>query len=168
MHKHFRLPLLAILILALLSCSVTVEPDPPTDPVPEPDPEADVQAIRHLQEQLTLAYNTGDAELLASLHSADVVRMPPGAPDVVGGKAVLEGSRESFGLADVELSNVSDEILVSGELAFARGVATSKSTPKDGSEGASSSTRYLHIYRRQPDGGWLISRVIFNAFPGDE
>ena len=155
MHKHFRLSMLVALAVVLLSCSVTLEPDPPSDPVPE----TDIQAIRHLQDQLTLAYNTGDAGLLASLHSADVVRMPPGAPDVVGKEAVLEGSRESFALADVELSNVSDEIRVSGDLAFARGVATSTSTPQDGSEGASSSTRYLHIYRRQPDGGWLISRV---------
>ncbi len=166
MNSLPRLLLLTTVTLTFSSCSIAVEPDPPADPVP--DIEADVQAIRNLQEQLTLAYNTGDAELLASLHSTDVVRMPPGAPDVVGSEAVLEGSRQSFSLADVELSNASDEILVSGDLAFARGVATSTSLPKDGSEGASSSTRYLHIYQRQADGGWLISRVIFNAFQSDE
>ncbi len=168
MPKCLRLLLILMLGVVLSSCSVVVEEDPPANEVRAPDLTADIQAIRDLQEQLTLAYNTGDAELLASLHTLDVIRMPPGAEDVVGREAVLEGNQRSFELGDVELSNVSDEIVVSGDLAFARGVATSTSTPKDGSAGASSSSRYLHISERQSDGGWLISQVIFNAYGTDE
>ncbi len=168
MPKCLRLSFMLILGTALSSCTVAVEQDARADQVRDADPAADIQSIHDLQTQLTLAYNTGDAELLASLHTPNVIRMPPGAEDVVGRDAVLEGNQRSFALAEVELANASDEIVVSGDLAFARGVATSASTPRDGSAGARSSTRYLHIYERQPDGGWLISRVIFNPYGTDE
>jgi len=163
MPMRLRVSLMLTLGAVLSSCTVAVQPDTPASEVRDNDPAADIQAIRDLQGQLTLAYNTGDAELLASLHTRDVIRMPPGAEDVVGRAAVLEGNQRSFELAELELSNASDEIVVSGDLAFARGVARTTSTPKDGSAVTSSSTRYMHIYERQSDGGWLISQVIFNA-----
>jgi len=166
--KWLRLSSMLILGTALSSCAVAVEQDAPSGQVRDADPAADIQSIHDLQTQLTLAYNTGDAELLASLHTPNVIRMPPGAGDVVGRDAVLESNQRSFEFANIELSNTSDEVVVSGDLAFARGVATSASTPKDGSAGARSSTRYLHIYERQPDGGWRISRVIFNPHGNDE
>lgn len=115
----------------------------------------DEHAIRQVQQDWIAATRAGEGAKVLALMTDDVVFLTPGRPPF--GKeefAVAAGgaSRVKFdGTAEFE------EVVVAGDVAYARGRLAIQVTPPDGN------TRQLAgytltIFRKQQDGRWLLAR----------
>ena len=97
---------------------------------------------------------------LIALYTDDAVDIPPG--QITVGKAAIR-ERHERGLVGINAnSSVSfDEIVISGDWAFARGVYQAVYT--DLSDGTETPARNdnLWIFKRQGDGNWLIARMMY-------
>jgi uncharacterized protein (TIGR02246 family) len=118
---------------------------------------SDEQAIRDLIANWARASVAGDLPQILSLMSEDVVFLTPGNPPMRG----REGFAAAFQtLANVHLEAASDiqEIQVSGDMAYACTSLSVSITPKNGGSPTRRSGYTLTIFRKQPDGSWLLSR----------
>jgi uncharacterized protein (TIGR02246 family) len=127
--------------------------------------EADIAAIEETGNLYALALNTGDLELWLSLHTDDVVKMPPGAPSTFGQEELRAKMEPAFDNFTFEMALYPEEAQVSGDLGFARGTYTVLMTPKAGGETISAMPdgKYLTIYKRQADGSWKLSHDCYNS-----
>ena len=119
-----------------------------------------VSAIRAVIESWYRAIEEGDADGLVSLVTPDVIVKAPGLPPISGIDSLeqtLTAFLEEYSeKVDYEVS----EIEISGELAFASIAESARILQKSGSEAVSVNGMHLAIFRRQPDGRWLLARDI--------
>jgi len=126
------------------------------------DPAADRLAIAAATAQFQAAENAGSADEFRSYFIDDLVMMGPNKPPVTGGDRVAALMREFHEAFAVQVQYNSQEIVVFGDWAFDRGTERYTLTPKAGGASIQKSGNYLYIYRRQEDGSWKQSRVIWN------
>jgi ketosteroid isomerase-like protein len=111
----------------------------------------DLAAIALVREQLADGVRTGKPDRILGTYDESVVLMSPNEPPVIG----LEESRiwleAAFSEPYPEASYETAEIQISDDWAFERGSYW---------EG---SGKRLWIYRRQPDGGWKISHIMWSS-----
>lgn len=155
---------LCIVVIFLVAVAMTM-----CAPTPEPvsqsalSIEADVEAIQRVREQEVTAYSSDDLDHFISTMSDDVVVDPPYYPAVIGREAARSVIATLFERATYDVTYPVEELVVFGDWAFERGVWTSKITPKDGGEPTEASFGGVQIYRRQSDGSWKITRLIWNT-----
>jgi uncharacterized protein (TIGR02246 family) len=152
-----RLSLLLAIVLVVASCS------PRSAPPGTSSSAADVIAIRETYADFVRANLAGDVERQLSFLTNDAVFMPPGVP-TVSGKAALRqrwAGRQGDEVLD-EFTVEIDELVVVGELAYARVSGSERSHRRDGSATYADRHRALDILRREPDGRWRIARHIRN------
>ena len=140
------------LAFALSACQA---PPPPPGPLSDED----VEAIRSVTQVWADATRIGDGGLMGALYTEDGVEMPPDAPEANGRNAIqiqveMTRGRSDFSATSVETDGRDD-------LAYDRGILslTVTSTAQPTTE----TGKYLAIMRRQADGSWLISRLIWNS-----
>ena len=129
-----------------------------------PTVEEDLAAIEAVNRTIVRALNEGDLELLNSTLADDHVMMIPNRPEIVG-KAAVEAANRNLvdSWNNVEIWTPV-ETVVSGDWAWQRGAYDITLTPKrEGVQPIRSVGKYLHIYRRDPDGAWRMVRDIFNS-----
>jgi uncharacterized protein (TIGR02246 family) len=121
----------------------------------------DVAAIKRLYEDWKAPWEAGDAAAVAAFYAADAIQMPVNEPDIIGKDAWQSSLQTFFDQFTVKggTSEVS-EAEVAGDLAFARGTYLITVTPKAGGKPTQSSGKYVHIFKRQPDGSWKIYHAI--------
>jgi len=132
--------------------------------------EADIEsakgAIQALNQQWEINFENHDAAALADLFTEDGVRMPQGGPATVGRPALEAAYRRDFAevwKTQAKVMLKAEEVIISGEYAFARGVDTLVQD-QDGRQVLDGETgKWLFIYRRQPDGTWKYHWVTFNS-----
>lgn len=156
--KHFfsRLPIpiaLCSLLLGFTSCRQEAEQDGA----------GDVAAIESMSAARAKAFNEGDADAIAAYFTEEGILMAPGQPVAQGRSAVASYYQAIFDEYDAELTSGYKEVKVSGDLAYGRGYAEVKLTPRAGGEPVVSTAKYLNILRRQPDGSWLTTHDIWNG-----
>ncbi len=130
---------------------------------------ADHAAIERLHDQFVEAHDDGDVDRLMELFSDDAVVAPED-------DATLEGKDDIAGyfedVFDQTPSTIELDVLeteVHGDWAFERIDATLTMTHSATGEEMEVWARYFWILRRQPGGGWKISRLIANLDEsGDE
>jgi ketosteroid isomerase-like protein/Tol biopolymer transport system component len=127
------------------------------------DVEADIAAIDEVLMQYGVASSTGDLELYMSLHTNDIVKMPPDAPATYGKEQLRAGTKFFFDNFTVEGSSYPEETQVDGDMGFTRGNYTLTITPKAGGEPILVDGKYLTLCRRQADGSWKISHDCYNS-----
>jgi ketosteroid isomerase-like protein len=144
-------PLLLILILLILlfqACN-----DKPT----ATDDEADKKAIMELLEKYVDACNNEDLELFLSAWTDDAVRMEDGFYAIQGKEKIREHFKVPFTMFDINITVYGEpHIDVYGDVANGFGnyvlaltaLGTESTTYFDG--------KFLDVYKRQPDGSWLI------------
>lgn len=121
----------------------------------------DVAAIKGGQQKYEQAVLAGDWAGVAAVHTADAVRMPPNAPDVRG-RAAIQADMAKAG-KPVALTTTIAEIDGRGDLGY-EWVNFSLTVPVEGATKPTTITgRGLVILRKQPDGSWIASRVIWNS-----
>ena len=89
--------------------------------------------------------------------------MPPGTSSMVGRDAVEAYYQTIFDEYYTELESGYKEVEVNGKLAYGRGYAKGKLTPKAGGETTSSEAEYINILKKQPDGSWKTTHDIWNS-----
>jgi len=130
--------------------------------VGEADTTADAAAIEAIWPTYANIVEAGDVDAYLELWTDDGIQMPPNEPPVAG----KEHIRARFLAVDEQVTlgyNIDNrEVVVSGDIAYSRGVFTGTVTPKDGGESTHLEGKYMTIFRRQPDGTWEIHRDIWN------
>lgn len=119
----------------------------------------DVTAIREFAAAYRDAALAQDFESLAALYTPDGVRNPPNAPPAEASPSSLRAGYQGV----TELENAPDRIEGRGDLAHARG-SYSITVASEGVDAPISDTgHYVAILRKQEDGRWLMSYLIFNS-----
>jgi uncharacterized protein (TIGR02246 family) len=128
------------------------------------DIESAKAAIEALNQQWEMNFENHDLAGLAALFTEDCVRMPQAGPATVGRRALEAAYRQDFAevwetKAKVRLN--AEEVIISGEYAFARGSDTLIQDQED--RQLEETGKWLFIYRQQQDGTWKYHWITFNS-----
>lgn len=118
---------------------------------------ADEQAIHDVHTNWIAAVNAGDLGRLLALMADDVVFLNPGqAPCGRDGfPAGFSAAHERF---HVRCISDLEEVVVTGDVAYTLCRDSLSLTPRSGGETMKLAGHRMTIYRRQPDGRWLLAR----------
>lgn len=130
---------------------------------PQATPElssADAAAVRANIDAYASAALAGDWDAWGKTLADDVVYMPPNQAPLLGRDAAV-----SFGKSFPKITSLTitpEDVTGRADLAYARGKYSYAATLPDGSA-VSESGSFLEIHRRQADGTWLHSQVMWHA-----
>ena len=116
----------------------------------------DERAIRDVIATWLRASAAGDNETVLGLMTDDVIFLVAGKPPF--GKAEFAATSNALSTHRIEASSDIREVVVSGDLAYARSQLTVTMTPVAGGESLRRSGPVLSIFRRMPDGRWRLAR----------
>ena len=128
-----------------------------------PSTDESARTIAAMRDSLQSSENAGNADGMAALLAEDVMFMPPNAPDISGKAAATEFLRGAFKSVSMAVRYQSQEVVVSGDWAFDRGIGTSTVTPRAGGAPTQGHDRYLWLLRRDPSGSWKYVRVTWSS-----
>lgn len=117
---------------------------------------ADERAIRDVIATWLRASAAGDNETVLGLMTEDVVFLVAGRPSF--GKAEFAASSNALSTHRIEATSDVREVVISGDLAYARSHLTVTMTPVAGGQSIRRSGPVLSVFRRAPDGRWQLSR----------
>ena len=134
------------LLTCVVACACTAEKS-----ATERSQSDDLAAIALIREQLANGVREGKPDAILATYDESVILMSPNEPPVIG----LEESRnwlvEAFSEPYPDATYETAEVHISGDWAFERGSYW---------EG---SGKRLWVYRRQPDGSWKISLIMWSS-----
>lgn len=129
-----------------------------------------VAAINSAVESYSEAFVANDWPTFATHYAEDAVAMPPNTP-AMQGRAAIRELAESWPTITA-FSPTVEEIDGCRDLAFLRATYSLAAMPEGAPEPWEDNGKYVEIWRRQPDGSWLIAVEIWNsdnppAVPGE-
>jgi ketosteroid isomerase-like protein len=130
---------------------------------PEPDTTTDKQKVSQVGEREVRAVNAGNIDSNLAVLTQDVVMMPPGEGVLNGSAAVrswLQGMHDQFA---INLRYIQSQVDVVEDWAIERYTGVATITSKKGGAPVEDRIKGIHIYRRQPDGNWLIAQDVWNS-----
>lgn len=116
---------------------------------------SDERAIRDLIATWLTASAAADTKTVLSLMSDDVVFLVAGRSF---GKEEFSAGQSALATHRIETSSDVREVVVSGDLAYARTDLTVTMTPLAGGAGVKRSGPTLSIFRRDRSGRWVLTR----------
>ena len=126
--------------------------------------DADERQIREVHSTWIDAVNAGDLARLLTLVAGDVVFLNPGQAPF--GRA---GFSANFSAAQrqVRVNCVSEleEVVVASDVAYTRSRDSLSVTSRDGREATQLAGYRITVYRKQPDGRWLLARDAHTLSP---
>ena len=150
--KSIYAAILCVLLLLFSACAQKVN-----------DP-ADVQAIKDMAARFDKAVNAGDAEAVAADYDpAGAMRLEPNQPALVSKDTIRSSFQKSFDLYTSDVSDVAEDVRVSGDLAVARGSYEAKPSLKAGGYSVRDKGKWVTASQRQPDGSWKCFWAIWNS-----
>jgi ketosteroid isomerase-like protein len=159
MKKLFMVLPLVLLLCFTFSCQQYVE-EVAEEPGVKPLSDEDVAAIKKLLADQAPLILAGDWEGYGQLFTEDVMIMPPNTP-LMKGRAVWG---QMFGGATfTEFNSNLIEVHGYGDIAYGRGTVTLTFQFEGAEESISESAKWIAIFRKQPDGKWLIAVDIWNS-----
>lgn len=124
----------------------------------------DERAIRELHSTWIDAVNAGHLDRLLTLMADDVVFLNPGQSPF--GR---DGFSANFSAAHqrvrVRCLSELEEVVVVGEVAYTRSRDALSVTPRAGGEATQLAGHRITVYRKQPDGRWLLARDAHTLSP---
>ena len=126
---------------------------------------ADTDAKAAIEDQnaaFEKAFNSGDADKVASFYAEDAALFPPDSARVDGRDAIGEfwsGAIEG-GLSDLDLKAV--EVHQTGDMAVEVGTLTLSAPAAQGEGRSDLAGKYLVLWQRGQDGTWQLYRDIWN------
>jgi uncharacterized protein (TIGR02246 family) len=118
---------------------------------------AEERRIREVHSTWIGAVNAGDLACLLTLMADDVVFLNPGQAPF--GR---DGFSANFSAAHEEVrihcSSELEEVVVVGEVAYTWSRDALSVTPRAGGEATALAGHRITVYRKQPDGRWLLAR----------
>jgi ketosteroid isomerase-like protein len=120
------------------------------------------QALEAANAKYVDAIERGDSAAVAAFYAADLLLLAPGQPPLRGAAATAALLRDlAPDRRPVEATLSTLDVTVSGDLAVESGTYLWRTHAKGAAE-ATERGRYLHAWRRQPDGTWKLSRGMFS------
>jgi uncharacterized protein (TIGR02246 family) len=119
--------------------------------------QSDERAIRELHTTWIDAVNAGDLARLLTLMADDVVFLNPGQT-LLGRKEFPVGFSAAHEQYRIRCISKLEEIVIVGELAYTLCRDSLSITPHAGGKPAELAGNRITIYRKQPDGRWLLAR----------
>jgi uncharacterized protein (TIGR02246 family) len=119
---------------------------------------SDEQAIREVVNTWLRATADGDVSSVLRLMAEDVVFLVPGHPPMRGRHAFEQGLRALLQQHKIELRSEIQEIQISGDLAYCWSHLSVVVTPLAHGSPNRRAGYTLTIFRRQPDGAWVVFR----------
>lgn len=124
----------------------------------------DERAIRDVHANWIDAVNAGNLGRLLALMADDVVFLSPGrAP--IGRDGFPAGFTSAHEQSRIRCISELEEVEIVGELAYTRCRDFLTVTPRDGGEATELAGHRITIYRKQPDGRWLLARDAHTLSP---
>lgn len=148
---HRTLGVVALSGLALSACQRG--PAPLTD--------ADRNAIRAVVANFDTALLAGEWPAVVSVYAEDGMLLPPNAPAVQGRAAIENFLRGLPKITAFKQSVV--EIEGQGDLVYPRGTYEMTMMPPGATAPLKDTGKVLAVWRKQPDGSWLVLRVMWNS-----
>ena len=159
MKKLFMVLPLVFLFCFTYSCQKAEE----VAEEPVVDVEADIEAIKSLIDETSRAWNEGDYEGFVALFDEEIVILPPNKPTVSGIETIKSLYKTFFDSLELSVTITTEEIHVSGDLAYSLDIWKGSMMPKDGSEPIPFENKNLVIYKKQNDGSWKTLRAMFSS-----
>ena len=118
----------------------------------------DEQAVRAVHATWIDAVNAGDLPRLLTLITDDVLLLNPGeAP--IGREGFIAKFSEAVGRARIRCtSEIENVAIVGGEVAYTVARDSLSVTPLAGGDAVRLAGHRLTVYRKHPDGRWLLAR----------
>ena len=146
-------------VLAFAFASTSCQP-PAQQMAPGTPSDEDVAAIRDANQAFVQAHLAGDWTAAVAVLTEDAVWMPPNQP-AREGRAAIQEWLSPLTVTDFEVTPF--EMGGHGDFAYRRG-RYSITLTVEGMEGSVSDTgKYVQIWRKEPDGSWLIDQAIWNS-----
>lgn len=127
------------------------------------DTTTDVESINRVREQEIRAFSSASTDSLLAVVAADAILMPPNEPAVTGHDAIRSWADGIYRQFNVSGRYTQSDVVIAGDWAIERYTGSLSLTPKAGGAGVSEDMKGIHIYRRQPDGSWLIVHDVWNT-----
>ncbi len=122
------------------------------------------QAIREVHSTWIDAVNAGDLGCLLSLMADDVVFLNPGqAP--CGRDGFCPGFLAAHQQARIHCISELEDVVVVGEVAYTLSRDSLSVTPRAAGEAMRLAGHRLTVYRKQPNGRWLVARDAHTLSP---
>ena len=122
------------------------------------------RAIREVHSTWIGAVNAGDLVCLLSLMADDVVFLNPGqAP--FGRDGFSPGFSAAHQQARIYCISELEDVVVVGEVAYTLSRDSLSVTPRAGGEAMQLAGHRITVYRKQPDGRWLVARDAHTLSP---
>lgn len=109
------------------------------------------------------AINAGNQEEILKLYTEDAVVMVPFAPSRIGKSTIEAESKGTYKIIDFDINFIVDEIIISGDWAFARSRTDGRVIVKTTGDTMVDKGKSIHILHKQSDGSWKIARYMFNT-----
>jgi uncharacterized protein (TIGR02246 family) len=124
----------------------------------------DERAIREVHSTWIGAVNAGDLVCLLRLMADDVVFLNPGqAP--VGRDGFSPGFSAAHRQARINCISELEDVVVVGEVAYTLSRDSLSVTTRAGGEAVQLAGHRITVYRKQPDGRWLLARDAHTLSP---
>jgi uncharacterized protein (TIGR02246 family) len=125
---------------------------------------SDERAVREVHTAWIDAVNAADLARPLTLMTDDVVFLNPGQAPLGrdGFAAVFTGAHQQLRL---RCTSVPEEVVAVGDLAYTRCRDSLTLTPRAGGDTKELAGHRLTIYRKQPDGRWLLARDAHTLAP---
>ena len=127
----------------------------------------DERDIREVHSTWINAVNGGDLARLLTLMTDDVVFLNPGQPPF-SRKEFSTNFSAAHQQVGVRCVSELEEVVVVGEVAYARSRDALSMTPFAGGEATQLAGHRITIYRKQPDGRWLLARDACTLSPVED
>lgn len=122
----------------------------------------DIEAVKAVRDAEVASAISGDTVLT---HLADeVVVMPPNEPIVVGIEAVREWQRSMSAVYVIDsLEYIDSDVEIADNIAIETYTGRLVVTPVAGGEPLTDVIKGMHVYERQPDGSWKLTKDVWNS-----
>jgi ketosteroid isomerase-like protein len=128
------------------------------------DVAADTAKIHTLLDGLEVIFAKGDIEGAMKAFTDDAIIFAENGEDIVGADAIRAAYSGMMSAFSVELSFNTAQIEILGDTAYEQGTFSIKLTDKASGQVASDTTsRHIHILKRQGDGSWKTWRMMSNT-----
>lgn len=149
-----------IILPALPACTA---PSVRTDSTKSPRNEtAEQRAATRAIHAIIAADNAGDLQAALDCYTDDVLWIPPDSPPITGKAAIGPRYEKMYRDFRPELVLSTDELIVSGDLAYVRGTTCGRLVPRAAGKATEVDDDCVMILRRAPNGEWKIARLMWN------
>jgi uncharacterized protein (TIGR02246 family) len=152
----------AVIAFTLLFLGACKAPAPPAEHAARQ--QQDVAAVHAFVEHIGKTFNTGNLDAFMEVFTEDAIQFNQGMPDVVGRPAIRRLYADALAQNDIQVAFHTQEVAVSGELAYEAGTYDIIIRPRGDAQSApiTVTNRHVHVLKRQADGAWKTWRMMTN------